>query len=91
MNDDFQKQMVGLVTRITALEYLTQEALFMIASTYGDPPGVVKEYRTRIFEQLSSATAPGFDPATSDFLMQELRDAVDRLLSQMEQRMAQKK
>lgn len=81
------EEKIKLYARITAIEYLVTQLLYMVASAKGDPVTEIKAYAARVKEELSESTATGFDPAMSDLLMQELSEAVDRLLASLIERL----
>jgi hypothetical protein len=74
---------IKLLARITALEILVEHLLFVAFDRNHEE---LRAYRERVLSEYAESTLKGFDPAYSDALMQELSEALDRLLSHLIER-----
>ena len=81
------KKDMTVVVRIVALEWLVSHLLFMVSKASGDPLKVLQEYRARVRLELTESTIPSADPVVSDLLIQELQEAVDRVIGSLIQRL----
>jgi hypothetical protein len=77
---------IKLVARITALEILVQQLICLACNRDLDE---VEDYRERVMEDASVTSVKGFDPAASDLLAAELRDALDRIFAALIRKMKQ--
>ena len=76
-------QLIKLTARVTAVEILVQHLLLMIVSNKPDPIRALEEYRSRVLCEYEEATVKEVDAFTSDVLTQELKDALDEVLSNL--------
>lgn len=74
---------IKVLARITALEVLVQHLLFVAFDRNADE---LRAYRERVLSEYTESTLKGVDAVYSDLLMQELHDALDRLLSHLIER-----
>ena len=81
------KKEMTVVVRIVALEWLVSHLLFMASKASGNPLKELQEYRERVRLELTESTIPSADPVVSDLLIQELQEAVDRVIGSLIQRL----
>ena len=81
------KKDLVVTMRIAALEHLVSHLLFMVAKSTGDPLTELRAYRKRVALNLEESTVPGASAVASDLLTQELKEAVDKILGPLVQRL----
>jgi hypothetical protein len=75
--------------RLQAIEYLLSNAFVQLYRLNGVPPEAVMKSHEQLLDRLSHETFPT-DPATSDMVADELRQAVKRLLEMIQEAMGQR-
>ena len=83
------EELIRAELRLYAIEYLLSNAFVQLYRLNGVPPEAVMKSHEQLLDRLTYETFPT-DPATSDMVADELRQAVKRLLEMIQEAMGQR-